>query len=211
MPGAPLLAGRGSLRGRTLPADTVPRRPPAPGEAPFGLRMGMTVAELARYGVTPVDVNMGIYRLPRVPRPREGFRDLLVMILPAEGLCRITALTLPVASRGDGVVLKAMFDRMEASMRTAYGPGRRTDQQTDEGRLRALPWMTALLRNERKLVSHWLPGAGSTLPPDLRGIELQANATSATSGFVAVIYEFRNFAACQREAQQAWRRRNPPP
>jgi hypothetical protein len=198
MPGAPLLAGRGPLR-RTPAADSASRRPPAPGETPFGLRMGMTLSDLARYGVTPEDVDRGIYRLARVPRPLEGFRDVRVAVSPSEGLCRLTASSPPITSGDDGAAVKAAFDRAEASLRTMYGHSDRMEFQTDEGRLHERPWMTELQRNEQRLVSYWVSVAGSTLPLDLTGIELEARATSATSGSLAVHYQFRNFGTCRGE------------
>jgi hypothetical protein len=93
---------------------------------------------------------------------------------------------------------------MEASLRETYGTGRRTDY-LKEGSTLSGPrqWMAALQRKERVLSAFWFAGLGtSTLPPELNGIELQANATTATSGYLSVNYEFRNLAACQREAQR---------
>jgi hypothetical protein len=174
-------------------------RPPA---TPFGLRMGLSVAELRRLGATPTQ-SPGVYQMRTVPEPHRAFETYLVVASRVAGLCNIRAVGENITSNNFGEQLEGEFERLENALRSKYGAGRRFDMLRS-GSLWDEPrdWMMGLLRKDRTLETYWLPDS-ATLPEDLAGINLEAHALSSTEGYVSLAYELTNFSRCKAELQAA--------
>jgi hypothetical protein len=174
------------------------------GEAratPFGLRMGLTVAELRAIGaLKPVPKGGAVHRITRVPHADPEFTQYAVVYSSGQGLCKVIAAGRTIETRPEGTELKAKFASIEAILAQRYGkhltidslrPGSRLTQVSD--------WTTAVGRKERTLAAYWEEEEASPLPSNLSAILLETVVGPTSRGYVKLTYEFANYAACSAD------------
>jgi hypothetical protein len=169
---------------------------------PFGLRMGMTAAEIQRAtGAKAVDGSPGVFRSSRVPQPHSEFEEYKFVVAPSTGLCKVWATGKTVENDAYGVALHSRFDNLQEALDQKYGPHKNYDQLS-EGSIWREPreWMMALKQKERTLTSFWgtLENAGKT-PAPITAVQLNASALDSSSGWLTLYYEFSNSTKCLDE------------
>ncbi|MBV9110090.1 MAG: hypothetical protein JO306_11835 [Gemmatimonadetes bacterium] len=175
-------------------------QPPA---APFGFRMGMTLRELAAYGIRPVEGEPGLYSLSRAPNAQGEFVGYGAVVSPTRGLCKVIGVGREVRTSQFGDQIRTEFERLEALLASKYGPGERYDAVKDGSRWTAPQyWMMGLHEGDRQLVAFWSAERGADLPPNLGVIGLEVMASSLSVANLRLSYEFANFPDCEKELEQ---------
>jgi hypothetical protein len=169
--------------------------------SPFGLKMGTSKAELSRIGELRAESTPLFYTISAVPKPHSSFSSYMVVVSDSHGLCKVLGVGKTVATSGYGTELRREYDRLQKALESRYGkpkvydhlsPGSIWDEPRD--------WMMGLHKKERSLIALWFEKDAS-LPADLAGITLQAQALSSSEGYLGLDYEFKNFKACQGEIE----------
>jgi hypothetical protein len=173
----------------------------AQGE-PFGLRMGLTVADLQGLTGAVADKDLpGIYRALRTPRPNAAFESYTFIVTPSTGLCKLWATGNTIDNDAYGTALHSEFDRLQEVLDQKYGPHKNFDY-LNEGSIWREPreWMMALKQKERILTSYWgtLENTGKPPAPVSR-VMLKASALDSSSGWLSLYYEFTNSEKCLDE------------
>jgi hypothetical protein len=185
--------------------DSSPRREPGraagAGAAPFGVKKGMTLADLRRI-VRLEKTGEGTYTSKSAPQPHASFDSYVYLASETLGVCcKVWGVSKPIKTNRYGQSVVADFDKLDAGLQEKYGardrfdylhPGSTWNEPQD--------WMTGLLKQERTLTSYWTREK-STLPDDVESIALEALAISPQTGFVKVGYELSNFQECMAERQ----------
>lgn len=167
--------------------------------APFGIRQGMSIAELqklgAKQGSTP-----GYYTLDKVPTPNDAFDFYLVKASPKQGVCRITGVGKNISDDGYGTKTRAAFIAMEKMLIAKYGPADREDQLNGSAiYTKPSEWLRSIDEDERDFTSFWDVAAGSKLPSNIDMIFLGVRAIDATTGYLSLSYRLKNAEACENE------------
>ncbi len=175
--------------------------------SPFGLRMGMSLAELSQRGnPTPLAEVPFSYTMTSVPVPHPAFESYSVTVTQGDGLCKVMGIGKTLDTNSFGTEIQSAFDELEQALARKYGRHKKFDF-VQAGSIWNEPrdWMSGLRHKERTLSAYWDAEEKSSLPPDLTSIALHARALSGSTGFLIVGYEFTNFTSCQ---QQLKRRRD---
>ena len=141
-------------------------------KGPFGLRMGMSLAELE---AEAIEVAPAKYRVSTVPKPHSAFESYVLQIAPVNGLAWIKAIGHTIPTSVYGLELKAAFEAMEKKLSATYGKEKKTDillQNSIWNEPR--DWMQSLLNRERILIAEWSAAHGSSLPEGLSAVGLVA-------------------------------------
>jgi hypothetical protein len=166
--------------------------------APFGLKMGMTRAQLG-LGESVKALQPGKYQLTTVPKPHPDFEAYIVQVAPTSGLCFIKAMGKNVDTSVYGSELKRKYEDVREQLGATYGKYEeidmlRTGSIWDEPR----DWMMGLLKKERILGAVWKK-QDATMKPGLDKVFVGATALSREKGFVVIEYYFDNEPQCQQE------------
>lgn len=174
----------------------------AAGQAgPFGIRMGMTAQELTQLGAKVSTNGNGAYTLESVPQPHPDFEFFLVNASPAQGACRILAMSKTVQSSSHGIEVKQEFMRLVAAIESRYGKAQVEDKLLpnsiwDEPN----DWMMGLRQKERVLRAVWAKEGGLVGPDNgVAVIALEPFGADTDSSAFALTYELANFGACRDE------------
>ncbi|HSU16025.1 hypothetical protein [Longimicrobium sp.] len=177
------------------PALAQSQQPPA---TPFGLRMGMTLADLARFHPearrTP-----GVYLIDGAPAAQPEFREYMIVVSPHQGLCKVVGMGRIIETPESGEALRASFDRLESLLAGKYGDGNQIDDLKEGSPWSGdRDWMMSLRQRDRTYRTTWSTADGDALPPNLQYVEIDASAASEPGlGSVLLTYEFTNFAQCR--------------
>jgi hypothetical protein len=170
---------------------------PVAFDGPFGLRMGLDLAELA---TVSSDLDNGTIELERVPAPRADFVEFHARSGPESGLCWFKALGAPLETTTDGAALREAFERLESELDRRHGAHRRTALLLPSSTLGDPDrWMKSLAENERYLFSVWNRATGAKPENELARIVLRATAQSEDTGRISIEYGFSNEAQCDAE------------
>lgn len=202
---APQTQGSGAAPAAASAAS--PRRLPPPAEGPFGLRPGLTTAELeAAVGgrLAPIETATHLFTAPRVPRPHTAFESYALLVGPQSGLCQIRAIGIDITTGRHGLQLKSAFDDMATALSEVYGRPERIDRLLP-GSIWNEPedWTMGLVKRERFLQAEWSTASGSVLKSDLESVTLATSASSSDTGCLLLQYTFSNNAQCEAEIRQA--------
>lgn len=177
----------------------------APPIRPFGLRLGMPMAEL-RHSVPSMHPVQGTqaFETATVPRPHSDFESYIILATARQGLCKVVGIGKSTMNDAYGEQLRSIFDRLVAALTEKYGEPQRLDNLR-AGSIWNEPrdWMMSLRQNERTLFVLWPQQGQDSVGPGVRGVVLEARATSSNSGYVRLTYEGMNFRACQTELQSS--------
>lgn len=171
---------------------------------PFGLRMGMTRAELSRISeLRPLEGTALGYMMPKVPKPHTSFESYLALVSPSVGLCKVVGVGNTIESSSFGTELVSEFKKLEGALEARYG-AHKTFDHLRSGSIwdESNDWMMALHQKERVLSAYWDDEEGSSLPGDLQGVNLEAKALNSSKGYVSLTYEFSNMATCSSESEK---------
>ena len=178
----------------------------ANGSGPFGLAMGMSRDEIeTAIGISlePSPSPPFHFTTPLVPRPLDGVDRYTLTVPPDAGLCHITVAGEDVSTSGDGLALRAKYDRLRDRIAGVYGEY----DEIDSVRIWDEPgnWMRAVAQNERELSATWSAAAGSTMRNNVREVSLSAQALRIPRyvGYLLLTYNFYNSFDCLLEWMEA--------
>jgi hypothetical protein len=176
--------------------------------APFGLEKGMSYEQVKQAcgDREPVSVGNGRYLI--VPtRPHPYFTQYVAWIDEKEGLNYIKAIGSDISTNGYGFEICSKYDSLEAALCKTYGKCNRLSILLPESIWNDPDdWMTALEKKERYLMTTWSKKNESTLPEEIVGIYMAATATSTSSGYICLEYEFSNHekvSSSQKEVEDS--------
>jgi hypothetical protein len=167
--------------------------PVASYSGPFGLEMGMPLAELSKVTTLKLEAPF-IYSTPRVPKLHPDFDNYLLKVTPDHGLCKIVTSTM-VKTSAYGTEIIEKFNSLDGALTTKYGTPERLDF-LKVGSIWGEPrfWMMGLYKNERILMSSW----EKDLPDNLASIDLSANSLGLDMALVRISYNFKNVGPCTK-------------
>lgn len=191
-----------------LPTAVLAQKEPASG--PFGLRMGMTAAEVRELpGVSQRDPDYRplVFEVEQVPKPHDAFEGYLLIVSEKVGLCKIVGLGETIGVKPEGKELQTAFREMEEAIGKKYGRHLTRDDLDPSSRLRGRDqWMAALHGKDRRLTAFWDEEERSELKDDIMAIVLDARTLSEKEGFLRLGYSFKNWTRCEEEGKQARRK-----
>lgn len=171
--------------------------------APFGIKQGMSVAELQKLGAKPGSTP-GYYTLDKAPTPNDAFDFYLVKASPKQGVCRITGIGKNISDDGYGTKTRAAFVAMEKTLIAKYGPADRKDTLSGSATYtNPNEWLRSIDEDERDFISFWDLASGSKLPSNIDMIMLSTRAMDATTGYLSLSYRLKNADACDNELKSA--------
>lgn len=191
-----------------LPSSLLAQRDEAGG--PFGLRMGMSAAELrklvAAKALEPEQRPL-VLQTERLPKHHDAFEGYLLFVSDKVGLCKIVGLGETIAVRSEGKELRSAFEDLEKAIEKKYGRHLTRDElQAGSNLSDKKQWMEALHGKERSLAAFWDAEERSTLSDDISAIVLDARALSESEGYLRLDYAFSNWGRCEDEGKQARRK-----
>ena len=171
--------------------------------APCGLKMGMSIEEIAEQcEEEPAFVNDGVY-LIRPVKSHPVFDYYAVYINEKTGLYQIRAISAPIASNKFGTELKNSFNNVKERIAKTYGKPKVNDRykntadtyyQKDEY------WFYSLREGSRELSAVW--GYNSSLADNLDTVALECSVTSGFyegTGQLILYYYFNNTSGVEDE------------
>jgi hypothetical protein len=171
----------------------------AASAGPFGIEQGQPLSSLK-----VLKHVRGNYYTVTVPSPHSNFEAYTVLVTPEDGVCKIAAIGKTLEGDAEGYEARRVYDNLKAGLQAKYGKSKDFDF-LHSGSIWNKPneWAMSLKQKERSLSSFWDQESGSTLPPDINSIMLDANAVSSTGTYVNVSYEFSNFSRCKNRIDKA--------
>jgi len=175
----------------TVPPAKV--QPATPGQGPFGLEAGMTLAQVKALVGNLTLKGDNIYRTATVPHPYALFETYSLIIDPELGLQKISAVSVDISCNSFGDQLKDKFSILKESLMKVYGDGKHFNylkagsiwHENNE-------WMMGILKKERNLISFW-DKENATMKHNISGITLEANAINMSTGYILLSYQFDRF------------------
>lgn len=182
--------------------------------SPFGLSKGMDLPAAQSHGAfQPIFQNPRLYTAKKIAHGRSGFVHYTALITPKQGLCKVWADSVEMATGSHGDDLAAGYRALVAALAIKYGaPDMATEYEqrvfgsnrsTLEILLDRLGWKG---KQEKGWASFWIaPG----LPDSIRTIAVEAGSLSPGKGVLTLAYEFDNLQDClETSAKPAWPRRS---
>ncbi|MFZ6723742.1 hypothetical protein [Undibacterium sp. Ji49W] len=192
----------------TAPSSSAATTQPATALAykgPQGLAMGITEAELTdKLAYTASDKVRHLYT-GKPPQAMADFSDYFAVATPLSGVCKIGAFARFGTVNGNGEQIRAAADRIAASLQEQYGkPSKKKEAiRADVYRRKPQYWMVGLKEGSVSYGYLWAIGETvNDLPDDIMNIIVYAQAETIHQGGVGVIYEFSNYADCQKELKK---------
>jgi hypothetical protein len=169
---------------------------------PFGLEQGMTLDQIKK--ITQVkEINKFKYSAYSLPMGSKDVEIYIFFLAPTIGLCNVDAYSKEMKTSSTGAELKAEFNSYVKILSEKYGSvtSKYDFLHANSVWKESNYWMRSLEQKERDLMYVWFTSTTKPLPDSLYAIGLRAEAASATSGFLSVEYEYKNFQKCV-EAQE---------
>ena len=174
-----------------------------PWTGPFGVQMGLSVADLEAAGLTIKKEQPGIYSSKSTPSPHKAFEGYNFVISDVSGLCKVNAVGKDIATNSFGEDLRSAFKELKGALTEKYG-----EPSDDYDFLRkgsiwrdSRDWMMALKQKDRTLASFW--SLKSTSHGGLEAVMLDASATNSNEGYITLRYSFKNESECLEEVRKA--------
>lgn len=169
--------------------------------APFGLKMGMNLNEIAQAcdGQRPENVKDDCYRIyPEKKHPL--FEEYYAYVDDVEGLYYIKAVSERIASNSYGTELKEKFNEINARISKTYGVTETKDEILDNSSYdahRDNHWMDAIYDGSRQLSAKWQKD--SPMKDSLVYVSLYASVPSwySSYGLINLEYRFTNADAVE--------------
>jgi hypothetical protein len=186
-----------------IPVEPTPQAAkPSAYEGPFGLKMGLTPSDAKALipSLSETEETRTIFEANSVPIPHPDFESYTVVFSQKTGLCKVTAIGKDITSGDAGFEVRSAFDSLDEALTKKYGKGKKYDISNDRYDSPEY-WMMYLKNKNRTLAKAWGEEHGSALTSNLNSIVLQAHATTMSTGYLVVHYEFENMADCVAEAK----------
>lgn len=182
---------------------------PGPSSGAFGVRQGMTAAELGAI-IKLTKSRPMVFTSDTAPEPHPLFVTYRYVIGEDTGLCKVSALSKDVQSNVFGDGIKEEFKELSDALIQKYGPATFAFDRLQRGSLWTRPedFMMGLLREDRELSATWFRGTvqgvknSARLPNSIDSIELQAIAASTQSANIMIAYSFNNNDACVEQMRK---------
>lgn len=166
-------------------------------DAPFGLKVGMSLADVIKVSGQPEKLGDNFYSFKKVPIPYAGFADYLMVITPQNGLCKVIGFGKPIATSAYGDAIRDEFSSTKESLISKYGKPEGDFNFLRSGSIwkDSNEWTMSLLKEERILAVAW----GPLETNGVKNIMLKAKAKNLNSGYITLAYELSNSDACYSE------------
>ena len=166
--------------------------------APFGLKMGMTIDEIAEQcEEEPVHIEGDAYIIKPVKK-HPLFEYYAVYVNENGGLYQIRAISDEIKCNNYGTEIKNAFSNIKDRIAKTYGRPKVIDKvdmnslfKDDEY------WFYTLKEGSRELHATW--GEKTELPDNLAGIVLDCVASSYNKGVLVLYYYFKNADSVEDE------------
>lgn len=184
----------------SLPTETIKLASQKTYDGPFGLSMGIPLTELVnvlKFKSSSIE-NPFIYKgIP--PKPASGMNSYTVVATEKQGICKVGASVDVDVVNATGDQIKAEADRIAELLELKYG--KYTEKYDFAGqdvyKKNSQFWMMALTEEAVNYGYFW--SNSTSLPSSINSISVKSYATSMSSGYTSIIYEFINFNDCQSE------------
>lgn len=176
--------------------------------APFGLKMGMTIEEIAEQCENePTHIKDDIYLVQPI-KSHPVFSHYAVYVNEKTGLYQIRAISSSITTNKYGTELQNTFNNVKDRIAKTYGKPKINDKynntadsyyQEDEY------WFYALREGSRELSAVW--GYNSSLADNLDTVALECSVTSGFyegSGQLILYYYFTNARAVEDEQDEVF-------
>jgi len=175
----------------------------APWDGPFGLRQGLTPAEVGKVVTIRKLADSSMYSADTLPAPDAAFVRYGLTFSSSSGLCAIVAMGPDKPSDGLGKSLKQDYQAIQRRIVAAYGePSREVDRLRDGSKwTEARDYTMSIYWGDRALTTVWRSDASRTLAASLQTIALIAKAESPMTAELSVHYRFTNTGDCEAEAK----------
>lgn len=201
----------GTCLALTLAALAVDARS-AQWDGPFGLRQGLTPADVGKVITIKKLADSSMYSADTLPMTDAAFVRYGLTFSASSGLCAIVAMGPDKPSDGLGKSLKQDYQAMQKKIVAAYGePSREIDRLRDNSKWTdARDYTMSIYWGDRALTTVWRSDASRTLPASLQTIALMAKAESPMTAELSVHYRFANTDDCEADAKAREARRPQP-
>lgn len=177
--------------------STPPVKIPEPtNEGPFGIKKGMTWAELQPY--KPMLKSGKAFELSSVPMPHEFFINHVVFLTKETGVCEILSSSNIVTTKENGEDLRLKFESIKQGLSEKYGPPTTNVDQIEEDSVLKSPndWMLSIRTEDRKFKAYWISEDKQKYPNGIDTISLEVKAININNGIMLLNYEFDNLPEC---------------
>jgi hypothetical protein len=184
---------------------TLPVRAAKVYEGPFGLAMGISIQELTdefKFKSEPDTPN--IYE-GTPPKPAPGVTQYMVLASKEQGVCKVLGQLVVNPVNDTGSQIKSETDRVAEMIELKYGKYTKKYDFASQEVYRRNPqfFMMALKEDSVTYAYSWENGKGGlTLPNNLSGIMIKAQATRTDRGYVQLTYSFSNEDDCHAEIKK---------
>ena len=176
--------------------------------APFGLKMGMTIEEIAEQcEEEPSFVKDDIYLVKPIKR-HPLFSYYAVYVNEKTGLYQIRAISAPITSNKFGTELKNAFTNVKDRIAKTYGKPKINDRYNntaDSYYQKDEYWFYSLREGSRELSAVW--GYNTSLADNLNTVALECSITSGLyegTGQLVLYYYFNNTSSVEDEQDEVF-------
>jgi hypothetical protein len=170
-------------------------------DGPFGLKEGLSLAEIKSVAKVVHSGNALTYTADTLPVPHAAFALYVLKISDKAGLCEIIAVSPQKPTDAFGEGLLSNYGAVRDALVEKYGPPSGEEDSVRPGSMWTAPqhFMMGLMKGERSLRAIWLTGKSSKLPATLSRVGIIAGAESPSKGNFSLQYRFSNHAGCTAE------------
>ena len=171
--------------------------------APFGLKMGMTLDEIAEQcEEEPEYVKDDIYMILPIKK-HPVFEHYAVYVSEKTGLYQIRAISAPISTNKYGTELQNAFNNVKDRIEKTYGKPKinnKVDSNINSSYQKDEYWFYTLHEGSRELSAVW--GNNLSLADDLSVVALECSTTSGLyegTGQLVLYYYFNNTSSVEDE------------
>ncbi len=168
-------------------------------EGPFGLKMGLTLAQLEDFDPNITQTSDYFYRATVVPLPDPRFEFYDLEISPDNGLVYFAAFSKDIFTDDYGTELLDEYIGFQEELEDLYGNYEETDWWMLFGYgVFYEDFMYDLLYEDFDIASWWTDESSSDLPEGVDRLTLEAIANTLGSGYLVLACEFDNLVEHMR-------------
>jgi hypothetical protein len=193
------------------PANKIASQPPEipikTYDGPLGLAMGVSIDELLGKiaSAKSSESNPNIYAITP-PKSAPGFDRFYAVATKEDGVCKIVAISDVNVVNDTGDQLKSRVNEIAEMVELKYGKSHKKYDFARQDVYRRNPqfFMMALKEDAVTYGFDWVSQVNKVkLPSDLEEINVFANASKMSEGWVSLEYIFKNFKSCQANIKKA--------
>ena len=170
--------------------------------APFGLKMGMTLNEIAEVcdGIEPQHIENDCYYIsPTKKHPL--FKHYVAFVSEKKGLYCLRAVSDDIKTNDYGTEIKNAFSEIKERISKTYGKSRFIDEIASDSIWKDDKyWLSALSDGARTYAAIWKSNSTTQLKDDLEEVSIYASAQRFPQiGWVILEYDFLNKKSVEDE------------